>query len=278
MRIAVIAVTIAVLAQQASAADAPFPILRGTQTDEIGPPPVFRWEGVYGGVQVGGNSAHVDFQDATKSIVGFALRQSTLEAEHRVSEWPVLSGEHTRSASFGGFIGYNTQFEDVVLGIEGNYNHTAFSTSQADSLTRVVTTADGIAYTTRVTASALMSIKDYATLRARAGWAIGPFLPYAMIGFAFGTADITRTAFVDGMQQAPAVDPNPAPPPSFFGPWGSTESKTAYIYGYSAGGGLDFALTKNIFIRGEYEYVSFSPTLGVRASINTARVGGGLKF
>jgi opacity protein-like surface antigen len=128
-------------AQQATAADAPFPVLRGTQAYEIAPPPVFRWEGVYGGVQVGGNSAHVNFEDATKSIVGFALRQSTLEAEHRISEWPVLSGEHTRSASFGGFMGYNTQFENVVLGIEGNYNHTAFSTSQADSLTRVVTTA-----------------------------------------------------------------------------------------------------------------------------------------
>jgi opacity protein-like surface antigen len=278
MRIAVIAVTVAVLAQQASAADAPFPVLRGTQTYEIGPPPVFRWEGVYGGVQVGGNSAHVDFQDATKSIVGFALRQSTLEAERKVSEWPVLGGEHTRSASFGGFIGYNAQFEDVVVGIEGNYNHTAFSTSQADSLTRVSTTADGTTYTTRVTASALMSIKDYATLRARAGWAIGPFLPYAMMGFAFGTADITRTAIVDGIQQAPTVDPNPPPAPASFGPWGSTESKTAYIYGYSAGAGLDFALTKNIFIRGEYEYVKFSPTLGVKAEINSARVGAGLKF
>jgi outer membrane immunogenic protein len=278
MRIAVCGVIMAALAQQALAADAPFPILRGTQTYEIASPAYFRWDGVYVGGQIGANSAHTDFKDATKSITGFALRQSTLEAERKISEWPVLGSVDTRGGSFGGFIGYNAQWEDVVLGIEGNYNHTSLSGNTADNLVRVVSTSDGNSYTTRVTGSGSMLIQDYATLRARAGWAAGRFLPYGMIGFGFGVADVQRSAFVDGIVQPPAVAPNPPPPAFPFGPWGATESKKAFIYGYSGGFGLDVALTSKIFLRGEYEYAKFSPVMGISASINSARFGGGLKF
>lgn len=278
MRIVVCGLVTAALLQQALAADAPFPILRGTQTYEIASPAYFRWEGVYVGGQVGANSSHMDFQEATRSITAFALRQSTLEAERRISEWPVLGSVDTRGGSFGGFIGYNAQWEDVVLGIEGNYNHTSLTASTADSLTRVVSTVDGNSYTTRVTGSGSMLIEDYATIRARAGWAAGRFLPYAMIGLGVGVADVQRSAFVDGIVQPPRVPPNPPPPPFPFGPWGATESKRAFIYGYSGGFGLDVALTSRIFLRGEYEYAKFSPTLGITASINSARFGGGVKF
>ena len=278
MRIAVCGLLMAALVQQATAADAPFPILRGTQTYEVGPPAYFRWEGVYGGVQAGAGTSNMNFSEAPNAIIAHALRQSTLEGEFNVSQWPVLSSVDTRAASVGGFIGYNTQFEDVVLGIEGNYNRTSLTARQADSLVRVVTTADGVQYDTLVNASASMHIQDYATLRARAGWAAGRFVPYAMMGFAFGMADLQRTAFVDAIVQPPAVPPNPPPPPFMIGPWGATESKKAFIYGYSAGGGLDIALTSRIFLRGEYEYVKFSPVMGIRANLQAARVGAGVKF
>jgi opacity protein-like surface antigen len=44
------------------------------------------------------------------------------------------------------------------------------------------------------------------------------------------------------------------------------------------GAGLDFALTRNFFVRAEYEYVYFSPVAGLRLDINTVRVGAGIKF
>jgi opacity protein-like surface antigen len=278
MRIAVYGLIVAALAQQALAADAPFPILRGAQVQEIAPPPYFRWEGMYAGVQAGAGTSNMNFSEAPNSIIAHALRQSTLEGQFNVSQWPVLSSVDTRAANAGGFIGYNAQFEDVVLGVEGNYSRTSLSAKQADSLGRAVTTTDGNTYHTFVTASASMHIQDYATVRGRAGWAAGRFLPYAMLGFAFGMADFQRTAFVDGVVVPPAVPPNPPPPPFPFGPWGATESKKAFIYGYSAGGGLDVALTSNIFLRGEYEYVKFSPVMGIRANVQAARVGAGLRF
>ena len=55
-------------------------------------------------------------------------------------------------------------------------------------------------------------------------------------------------------------------------------SSSALTYGFSAGGGVDVALTPNVFVRGEFEYAQFAPISGIVAEIMTARVGAGLKF
>ena len=39
-----------------------------------------------------------------------------------VSQWPILGTTDRRDVSYGGFIGYNTQWENVILGVEPNYN------------------------------------------------------------------------------------------------------------------------------------------------------------
>ena len=38
------------------------------------------------------------------------------------------------------------------------------------------------------------------------------------------------------------------------------------------------ALTQNIFVRGEFEYIQFAPLASINVSIVGARVGAGLKF
>ena len=58
----------------------------------------------------------------------------------------------------------------------------------------------------------------------------------------------------------------------------SAAQNGALLYGFSVGGGLDWALTQNIFLRGEFEYVQFAPIANIVASIVSARVGAGLKF
>jgi opacity protein-like surface antigen len=194
MRIAVYGVIVAALAQQALAADAPFPILRGTQTYEIASPNYFRWEGVYVGGQVGASTGNLDLTHAAGSLISFFTRESVFVGN--VPTWAVLKAVDTRAANYGGFIGYNMQFEDVVLGIEGNYNHTSLSGSSADSLGLLVANSNPNLPASDVTVAAVasMRITDYGTLRGRVGWAAGRFLPYAMIGLAAGVADITRSA------------------------------------------------------------------------------------
>jgi opacity protein-like surface antigen len=52
----------------------------------------------------------------------------------------------------------------------------------------------------------------------------------------------------------------------------------AYAAGLVAGLGLDVSIMPNVFVRAEYEYVVFSPVGHIRSSLNTGRVGVGVRF
>jgi len=41
---------------------------------------------------------------------------------------------------------------------------------------------------------------------------------------------------------------------------------------------MDVALSTNLFVRGEFEYIFFPPVNGIQVSLWSARVGAGLKF
>jgi opacity protein-like surface antigen len=51
-----------------------------------------------------------------------------------------------------------------------------------------------------------------------------------------------------------------------------------YSFGFSAGVGLDYALTRNIFLRGELEYLQFSTPSNLTMNTASARLGAGVKF
>ncbi len=58
-----------------------------------------------------------------------------------------------------------------------------------------------------ITGNASMQINDYGTLRGRAGYEMGNFLPYVMIAAAFGRADVYRSATVSGLEIIPTDPP-----------------------------------------------------------------------
>jgi outer membrane immunogenic protein len=111
-----------------------------------------------------------------------------------------------------------------------------------------------------------MAISDMGTFRARAGYAIGSFLPYMFGGVALGQADIVRTATISGTQ-------NGVP----FTPLTATVGQYSHlIYGYSGGVGVDMMLVSCLFLRAEWEYIRF--TSAIDTDVNTFRVGLGYKF
>ena len=117
-------------------------------------------------------------------------------------------------------------------------------------------------------------MSDMATLRARAAYASGGFLPYAFAGVALGNADITRTVLVKRCGQTPPF-PRPSRPAVAI----ATATDAVHnhlIYGYSVGLGVDVNLVGGLFMRAEWEYVRFTST--VDTSINTVRAGLGYKF
>src|ERR1043166_4350369 len=79
------------------------------------------WSGFYLGGQFGFGNTQMDFSPATASLIAFMLRTSGLENLGHISQWQILGAKDSRDTSYGGFIGYNSQWENVILGVEANY-------------------------------------------------------------------------------------------------------------------------------------------------------------
>ncbi len=158
-----------------------------------------------------------------------------------------------------------------------SYNRAnTISTSASDTIARqVVTTPDNVNNALTITAQSSLQLLDYATARARAGYAMGQFLPYAMIGAAVGRFNYANTATVHNVGTPPAGSP--------IAPFDVTDTQSsaknnAIIGGFVTGLGVDVAILPNVFLRGEWEFVAFAQLNGIRTNINTGRVALGMKF
>ncbi|QWG22568.1 outer membrane beta-barrel protein [Bradyrhizobium sediminis] len=253
-------------ASGAEAADLPF--LRGSFTDGLTTAKV-NWQGYYIGAHAGYGSADENFNGSTSNMMAALLADTLVESQMQVSRWNLGLGKASaRSSGYGGFAGYNWQWDDVIVGVEASYLHGKFGGSTNASEGRSQTLSDGFVHNVTAASQAAISITDMATLRARAAYAFGCFLPYAYAGVALGNANITRTVTAtDVMMPGPIVLPTLT----------STDAMHNHlIYGYSFGVGVDVNLIGGLFMRGEWEYVRF--TSQVDTSINTVRAGLGYKF
>jgi opacity protein-like surface antigen len=251
----------------AQAADLGDTFLRGT-TVPAGPGGP-RWDGVYIGVHAGVSIPGIDFTRDTTSLTAM-LGAAPVTS---VSATP-LGNQDTTGKHFGGFIGYNTQWDGAVIGIEGTYNWldkrvTAVNTVNggfAPAASNLVYSAAG---------SDTARVIDYGTLRVRGGWATNSFfMPYATFGLAIGRMDITRTILV-----TPGATATTPPGTVVPAPFTLDQSLTdQFGYGYAAGLGVDFCLMANLFARAEYEYVQFPDFQGLNAHIHNVRLGAALKF
>lgn len=274
MRRFLLAVVMCGVAAGAQAADlSDLPILRGGLTDGLSRSSV-NWQGFYVGGQAGMGTSDMNFTGATQSIAARLLDRTAIEAAGQVSTWPVGGKVSVHGNGWGGFVGYNSQWTDVVIGAEFNYMHGKFGGSQTDSMGRFFTDANG--YTDSVTyeATGKVSLTDMASARLRAGYAYGSFLPYVFGGVALGQADIIRTATISGTQYNAAVAPPFDRVPFYLT---ATDAKNShFVYGYSFGLGVDVMLYAGLFMRAEWEYSRF--TSSIDTQVNTGRLGLGYKF
>jgi outer membrane immunogenic protein len=269
---------LAALGLPAFAADYELPTLRGTETFVPAFPTYFSWQGAYAGGQLTYSSASANFTASTQPLIAFSLRELALEAQAQPDQWPVLGRRDAGGAGFGGFLGYNVQWDNAIIGLELNYTHSSLDLAAPSSPLSRRVGVNGLIYDVTLDASGRVHINDFATTRARFGWAIGNFMPYGTIGFAFGRADVVLATDVSGTQTGP--NPNP-PPATQVVPFDFTASQSkngTYLYGYSGGAGLDFALTQNIFARGEYEYIQWQRFSLITSSMHNFRAALAVKF
>ena len=161
--------------------------------------------------------------------------------------------------------------------MDAAYNRiSSLNASASDTIARqVVTKPDNVNNSLTITAQSSLKLVEYATVRARAGYAMGQFLPYATIGAAVGRFNYANTATVHNVGTPPFGSP--------ILPFDVTDTQSsaknnAIVGGFVVVLGMDVALLPNVFLRGEWETVSFAPISGIRVNLNSGRVGLGLKF
>jgi opacity protein-like surface antigen len=264
------------MASPALAADYDLPILRGSSQPpapvvSMGPATFTRWSGFYFGGDISLGSATSDFSTATRPLVQFSLQHTTVESSDHPSDFQVLGRGSDVAAGGGAFLGYNTQWQDLVLGVEATYTHTNLNTTASSVPNGVGRFFPDVNTTVNVSASGNLDLTDYGTARGRAGYVIGNFLPYGFLGMAVGRASysVNTASFVQQTSN------NITQTFLFTNGAGQTN---ALLWGYTVGAGLDWALTPNILVRGEFEFVQFAPISNIAVSVASGRVGAGWKF
>jgi opacity protein-like surface antigen len=150
------------------------------------------------------------------------------------SNMKLSSSQFTNGPSFGGFVGYNFQWDQLVIGFDVGYKYAS-----------VLGFDDGV--------TQQFKLVDFVPIRARAGYAIGTFLPYALLGGAIGRFN-------------------------YFNPSTGIGEDNAFSAGFLTGLGVDWLITPGVFIRAEWQYIAFASVGSTLSQVNTGQLAIGVKF
>lgn len=250
--------------------------LRGSYEPPAAAGTGLRWDGINFGAHLGVGGMNTDFGSSNSQQVAYDLRNTTVLNEQHPETWTTLPVSNTNGRSYGGFLGYSTQWDDVILGVDVAYNYVSgFDQTASDSISRQFSTSDGYQNQLTIDGQSRVKLKDYATFRGRAGYAFGQFMPYGFAGVAVGRFDYATTTRV----RASGTDVGGGGGAPYNTDNTYTDAKNnAFSAGFTGGLGLDVAVTPNIFLRAEWEYIAFATINGIRNTFNTGRVGVGVRF
>ncbi|WP_371346809.1 outer membrane protein [Ancylobacter sp. IITR112] len=241
----------AALAAPAFAADLSYPV----KAAPVAYVPVFTWTGAY----VGGNFGY-GWGD------GSAPWNNYLLYYYSGFDSAVANGGSNPSGWFGGVqVGYNYQLaNNVVLGAEADFNFG----SMTDQLN--YTAFDAGVPTLQEFGSIDTKIESFGTVRARVGYSMDRFLPYITGGLAWGNVKVNEswTAYTDG---------------AYSGFGGASRSDT--LWGWTLGGGVEYAITDNWTVKAEYLYIDLgdinwdsAANTKIDMSMQTLKAGVNYKF
>lgn len=264
---------------------ADYPVLRGSQIEDTPPPPNFssgnaQWSGFYFGGLAGMNQTQFEPGTGLQELARFAYRNTTLGTDQDMGGFVKnLPKQRDSGAGYGAFAGYNLVFGDVVLGLEADYTRSGHEFASSDFIARRSATSTGQTIDWSMTSNVAARLHDYATARLRMGWTYGSIMPFGTIGAAFGRFDAVST--IDATANI-VTNPNTATERSSPGlgyPLRvGAARKNIWGVGMAFGGGVDWLVTENLFLRAEYQYIAFGDVEGVSTSVNTGRIAAALKF
>ncbi|MFY8038482.1 MAG: outer membrane protein [Bosea sp. (in: a-proteobacteria)] len=284
MRIRLVAVAALGFAASLPAFAADYPVLRGTSSPSLPPPPMIQeeptqWDGFYMGGLAGYSSVIFDPRTGAADVaLGGALRSTAVENEFAASRLLQPSQFSTRGINFGAFLGYNMQFGEAVIGFEVDYMRFGKGGSSTNSIGRSFTTSVGYIENVSLTGGTTAKLNDLVTMRLRTGYAMGNIMPYMTGGLALGYGTVNNTALVNhsGTDADPLAAPALPPFNVNSGTLGN-HRRNAFMAGFTVGGGVE-AMLGGLIVRGEYLFNRVAAQGGVVIDVNQGRVGAGVKF
>ena len=223
--------------------------------------PAFTWTGFYAGINAGVNWSNRNV-NTNLSDPEFPNLVFLNEIQP-----PVVS--NSRTGFIGGIqVGYNYQINQFVIGAEADFMGAALS-KRSTSATSVTTEllpeysfTEGSVATTKVEQNWL------GTVRARAGFAVDRFLVYATGGLAYGNVKSQTNVALPFSNSGALSETFPINAQDNY-----SGSKTQTKAGYVVGAGVEYALTDNWIIRGEYMYYNLGGMTNI-ASATTSTFNG----
>lgn len=268
------AVAAIAVAAPAQAADL-FGPLRGTQNAHHGMTPVESWQGGYFGGFAGAATGQANPGRSLQTFLARELRLNAFENRNNISSWIALPAGKARGKNFGVFGGYNYQYDEVVLGFEADYTRMNLRMNSRDSLTRGIADLTGLtglageAGIVTMTGRSSLDIKDLFTLRGRAGYTVGSFLPFVTAGVAIAHYEAMRS----GQRDVTVINTGQ----TFTETYGP-QRRSGYAFGFAGGAGVDVAVGANGFVRGEWQYAHFRDIQGIKANLHNFRAATGVRF
>ncbi|CAA2107143.1 hypothetical protein MBUL_04014 [Methylobacterium bullatum] len=179
-----------------------------------------------------------------------------VDGDFRASTLPPLPSATGRLSAAGyvagGTVGYNYQpmpGYGLVVGIEGDAGY-----ADIHNQARVIIPSLGAA------SLGVQTDTYFATVRGRFGYAWGPLLAYATGGWAFTQIGADASAVIPAFALA------------------GTFARTSAFDGYTVGAGLEFAISPNVSLKGEYLYADFDKRFAVIPGQSIANVKSGLNI
>jgi outer membrane immunogenic protein len=210
--------------------------------------PAFSWTGAYVGANVGGawshNNGDSDFGPLFPPFI--VLPPAVAVPTVIPGQLATLSGGGNKSGIIGGGqIGYNWQVNQVVLGVEADAVATGLKDSTASASRTIGAPIFAVPVTQTVTVDS-GHIDWMATFRGRAGFAVDRALFYVTGGGAVAEIGGSTTTLVNG----PGIS---IPAGTFFANNGGSTT----VWGWTVGGGIEWAFDNNWSVAGEYHHTDF---------------------
>jgi len=213
---------------------------------------------------------------ATRKSIQFEFRPSVrrprclpatgpVAANASAAAIPPVLATHPKGGMVGGQIGYNYQFGQGVVGLETDLSWSNIHGSSTQAGLAPVVGFPGISI--GATAATDQRLSYFGTLRGRLGFLpLNPLLVYVTGGLAYGEVKSSTTV-------AEVCNPDPVTcgGQTFVAATGSTSATRT---GWTAGGGLEYAIATGWSVKGEYLYYNLgSSSYGLTPLTSTNILG-----